>query len=98
VNIFVFSHFRSARKLLTFKVIWLSLVVVTCSSCAIFRAGGDTIEAIGEGASTALVGVASGTGHAIAGTGRAISSAAGSTSQSITDYSESTQRDDRLVF
>lgn len=60
--------------------------LITLSGCTVFRAGGDTIEAIGEGATTAFVGLASGTGHAIAGTGRAISSAAGSTAQAVDDY------------
>jgi hypothetical protein len=64
------------------------LCVVSFGGCAVFQAGGDTIEAIGEGATTAFVGLASGTGHAIAGTGRAISSAAGSTSQSVDDYAQ----------
>jgi hypothetical protein len=62
--------------------------VLLFSGCAVFQAGGDTIEAIGEGATTAFVGLASGTGHAIAGTGRAISSAAGSTSQAVDDYAQ----------
>ena len=65
-----------------------SLSVVFFGGCAVFRAGGDTVEAIGEGATTAFVGLASGTGHAIAGTGRAISSAAGSTSQSVDDFAQ----------
>lgn len=64
------------------------LCAVCFGGCAVFQAGGDTIEAIGEGATTAFVGLASGTGHAIAGTGRAISSAAGSTSQAVNDYAQ----------
>jgi hypothetical protein len=64
------------------------ICVLSFGGCAVFQAGGDTIEAIGEGATTAFVGLASGTGHAIAGTGRAISSAAGSTSQSVDDYAQ----------
>ncbi len=69
-------------------VVGVSVCLLTLGGCAVFQAGGDTIEAIGEGATTAFVGLASGTGHAIAGTGRAISSAAGSTSQSVDDYAQ----------
>ena len=63
------------------------LIVGTFNGCTVFQASGDTLEAIGEGAGIALVGLASGTGYAVAGTGRAISTAARNTPQSIQNFS-----------
>ncbi len=50
------------NSLIAFLLIY---VAMTFSACPLFRATGDSVEAVGEG-----------TGHAISGTGRAISDAA----------------------
>jgi hypothetical protein len=80
---------------------FLTIFTLVLNGCAFFQATGDTIEAVGEGAGTALVGMASGTGHAIAGTGRAIANAAGSSGESMADFQPETQtnsNDKDLVF
>ncbi len=51
----------------------LGLWVNSLSGCAIFRATGQSVEAVGEGA-----------GHAVAGTGRAVSNAARETKKDLT--------------
>lgn len=50
---------------------------MTSSGCAVGKAGGGTIEAIGEGASTMGMGVFRGLGVMVGGTGRAIRDASG---------------------
>lgn len=56
----------------------------TFTGCAVFRATGDTIEAIGEGTAKVIGGFASGTATVVGGTGRAISRAAnGSVSRTV---------------
>jgi hypothetical protein len=50
----------------------LGLWVSSLSGCAIFRATGQSVEAVGEGA-----------GHAVAGTGRAVSNAARETKRDL---------------
>jgi len=52
------------------------LIACVFSGCAVFRATGDTIEAIGEGTAKVIGGFASGTATVVGGTGRAISRAA----------------------
>lgn len=86
---------NSARLIVkSFLIISVSLLVTGCS---LFRATGETIEAVGEGTGTALVGLASGTGHVIAGTGRAISRAAGSTQFGLPEFTAPTN-DEELEF
>jgi hypothetical protein len=74
---------------MTLKISRLLILVFVASSfqaCAVFRAAGDTIEAIGEGTAKVIGGVASGTATVIGGTGRAISRAAnGSVSQTVSE-------------
>ncbi len=58
-------------------VVLMLLLVGSClssmSGCAVFRATGRSVEAVGEGA-----------GHAVAGTGRAIEGAARETKRDLT--------------
>jgi len=50
-----------------------SLCVGMNTGCAVFRATGSSVEAVGEGA-----------GHAVAGTGRAVKQAASETKRDLT--------------
>ena len=50
-----------------------SLCISSISGCSVFRATGQSVEAIGEGA-----------GHAVAGTGRAVEDAASQTKRDLT--------------
>ncbi len=50
----------------------LSLGAASLGGCSVFRATGQSVEAVGEGA-----------GHAVAGTGRAVSNAASETKRDI---------------
>lgn len=61
------------RRLVAFSVIFLLGLCASNSGCAIFRATGQTVEAVGEGA-----------GHAVSGTGRAVSNAASETKRDLT--------------
>jgi len=79
------------------KSFLLISIFVSATGCSLFRATGETIEAVGEGTGTALVGLASGTGHVIAGTGRAISRAAGSTQFGLPEFTAPTN-DEELEF
>ena len=56
-----------------FGVCLFSLCVGTSTGCAVFRATGSSVKAVGEGA-----------GHAVSGTGQAIKNAAGETKRDIT--------------
>lgn len=47
------------------NILVICLLAITLSACSIFRATGNTVSAVGEGA-----------GHAVSGTGRAITNAA----------------------
>jgi hypothetical protein len=60
---------RVAFAILVVLGLWAS----SLSGCAIFRATGQSVEAVGEGA-----------GHAVAGTGRAVSNAARETKRDLT--------------
>jgi hypothetical protein len=51
----------------------LGLCTSSLGGCSVFRATGQSVEAVGEGA-----------GHAVAGTGRAVSNAASETKRDIT--------------
>jgi hypothetical protein len=51
----------------------LALCAGSLGGCSVFRATGQSVEAVGEGA-----------GHAVAGTGRAVSNAASETKRDIT--------------
>jgi hypothetical protein len=51
----------------------LSLCASGLMGCSVFRATGQTVEAVGEGA-----------GHAVSGTGQAIEDAAGETKRDLT--------------
>jgi len=51
----------------------LALGAGSLGGCSVFRATGQSVEAVGEGA-----------GHAVAGTGRAVSNAASETKRDIT--------------
>lgn len=62
-----------SRRLVAFSVICLLGLGAGTSGCAIFRATGQTVEAVGEGA-----------GHAVSGTGRAVSNAASETKRDLT--------------
>ena len=59
--------------LVTSMLLLLGLCTNAISGCAVFRATGRSVEAVGEGA-----------GHAVAGTGEAISGAARETKRDIT--------------
>jgi hypothetical protein len=54
-------------------LLFLSLCAGGVTGCAVFRATGRTVEAVGEGA-----------GHAVSGTGQAIENAAGETKRDLT--------------
>ena len=56
-----------------FGVFLFSLCVGMTTGCAVFRATGRSVEAVGEGA-----------GHAVSGTGRAVKEAASETKRDIT--------------
>jgi predicted small secreted protein len=79
----VINYKINKLKNLSVTILLVVVLSVSFSGCAIFRAMGETVEAFGEGAGTALVGVSSGTGHIISGTGRAISRAAGGTASAF---------------
>jgi hypothetical protein len=56
-----------------FAVIFLlGLCVSSIGGCSVFRATGQSVEAVGEGA-----------GHAVAGTGRAVTNAASETKRDL---------------
>lgn len=61
------------RRLLVTGLLGLSLCTGGLMGCAVFRATGQTVEAVGEGA-----------GHAVSGTGQAIENAAGETKRDLT--------------
>jgi hypothetical protein len=83
-------HVRTP-PLLSFRALILPLVLGSAlSGCAVARATGDTVEAIGVGVGQALGGVSSGAGHMIAGTGRAMSRAAGESSKTLRQASMNT--------
>ena len=48
------------------------LLVLAAVGCSIFRAGGDTVRAVGEGTGEAVEGIGDGAAHAVSETGRAI--------------------------
>jgi hypothetical protein len=63
------NHRRAA-----FSVLFvLGLCASSLAGCSVFRATGQSVEAVGEGA-----------GHAVAGTGRAVSNAASETKRDLT--------------
>jgi len=64
---------RRNYRLMVFSIFFLLGFCISYSGCAIFRATGRTVEAVGEGA-----------GHAVSGTGRAISNAASETKRELT--------------
>jgi len=64
---------RKYVRVMTPVLLLLGLCTSTISGCAVFRATGRSVEAVGEGA-----------GHAVAGTGQAISGAARETKRDIT--------------
>jgi len=63
------NHRRAALSVLFV----LSLCASSLGGCSVFRATGQSVEAVGEGA-----------GHAVAGTGRAVSNAASETKRDLT--------------
>jgi len=64
---------RGNRGRLVYSALFLlALCAGSLGGCAVFRATGRSVEAVGEGA-----------GHAVAGTGRAVSSAASETKRDL---------------
>jgi len=62
------------RGRIVFSILFLlSLCVSSIGGCAVFRATGQSVEAVGEGA-----------GRAVTGTGRAVSNAASETKRDLT--------------
>lgn len=72
-----FGRRRYMRQRWYFSLISAVFIFTICvaafAGCAVFRATGRSVEAVGEGA-----------GHAVAGTGRAVESAASETKRDIT--------------
>jgi hypothetical protein len=65
---------RQNRERAIFLILFvLSLWASSMSGCTVFRATGQSVEAVGEGA-----------GRAVAGTGRAVSNAANETKRDLT--------------
>lgn len=64
---------RRNRRLVACSVLFLLGLCAGGSGCAVFRATGQSVEAVGDGA-----------GRAVSGTGRAISNAASETKRDIT--------------
>jgi hypothetical protein len=64
---------RKYARVMTPVLLLLGFCISAISGCAVFRATGETVEAVGEGA-----------GHAVAGTGEAISGAARETKRDLT--------------
>jgi hypothetical protein len=60
-------------RLFVVGLVCLGLCASGITGCAVFRATGQTVEAVGEGA-----------GHAVSGTGQAIENAAGETKRDLT--------------
>ena len=58
------------------SMLLLTLIILSFSACPVFRATGQSVEAVGEGGGHAIAETGRGIGHAVAGTGEAISDAA----------------------
>jgi hypothetical protein len=62
------------HRRLAFSILFLfGLCASSLGGCSVFRATGQSVEAVGEGA-----------GHAVAGTGRAVTDAASETKRDLT--------------
>ena len=69
---------------MTYRTIFLYFVILfALSSCALFRATGDVVEEVGDGAGEVIEGVGDGASHAVTGTGRAIKKGVKRTADSL---------------
>lgn len=62
-----------SRRSYSIRILGLFLLLLNVEGCAVFRATGHSMKAVGEGV-----------GHAVAGTGRAVARAASETKRDLT--------------
>jgi len=71
----------------------LTIFMLLSSGCAVLRATGDTVEAMGTGVSKVIGGFASGTESFVGGTGRAVSRAAGGRTNTVRGAARETEQE-----